>query len=124
MKKDWRLIQVIKISSQDIGVEFDLEKSAMLITKSRKREMMEGIELPNQERIRTPGELETYKNLGILEANTIKKSGDEIKNRKNKKEYLRRTRNFLETKICSRNIIKGINIWAVQLLRYSGPFLK
>ena len=41
-----------------------------------------------------------------------------------KKEYLRRTRKLLETKLYSRNLIKGINIWAVLFVRYSGPFLK
>ena len=40
------------------------------------------------------------------------------------KEYLRRTRKLLETKLNSRNLIKGINTWAVPLVRYSGPFLK
>ena len=40
------------------------------------------------------------------------------------KEYLRRTRKPLETKLKSRNLIKGINTWAVPLVRYSGPFLK
>ena len=40
------------------------------------------------------------------------------------KEYLRRTRKLLETKVNSRNLIKGINTWAVPLVRYSGPFLK
>ena len=40
------------------------------------------------------------------------------------KEYLRRTRKLLETKLNRRNLIKGINIWAVLLVRYSGPFLK
>ena len=39
-------------------------------------------------------------------------------------EYLRRTRKLLETKLSSRNLIKGINTWAVRLFRYSGPFLK
>ena len=32
----------------------------------------QGIELPNQEKIRTLGEKETYKYLAILEADTIK----------------------------------------------------
>ena len=41
-----------------------------------------------------------------------------------KKEYLRRTRKLLETKLNSRNLIKGINTWAVPIIRYSGPFLK
>ena len=31
---------------------------------------------------------------------------------------------LLETKLNSRNLIKGINTWAVPLVRYSGPFLK
>ena len=35
-----------------------------------------------------------------------------------------RTRKLLETKLCSRNLIKGINIWAVYFVRYSGPYLK
>ena len=43
---------------------------------------------------------------------------------KNKKEYLRRTRKLLETKLYCRNHIKGINTWAVSLVRYSEPFLK
>ena len=30
----------------------------------------------------------------------------------------------LETKLCSRNLIKGINTRAVALVRYSGPFFK
>ena len=44
--------------------------------------------------------------------------------RKVKKEYLRRTRKLLETKLGSRNLFKGINTWAVPIIRYSGPFLK
>ena len=36
--------------------------------------MTEGFELPSQEVIRTLGEKETYKYLGILEANTIKQA--------------------------------------------------
>ena len=35
-----------------------------------KKQIMEGIEVPNQERIRTLGEKENYKYLGILEADT------------------------------------------------------
>ena len=41
-----------------------------------------------------------------------------------KKEYFRRTRKLLEIKLYNRNLVKGINIWAVSLVRYSGPFLK
>ena len=34
--------------------------------------MTEGIELQNQEKIRTLGEMKTYKYLGISEADTVK----------------------------------------------------
>ena len=67
------------------------------------------------------GEKETYKYLGILEADTIKQV--EMKD-KIRKEYLGRIRKLLKTKHSSRNIIKGINTWAVPIVRYSGPFLK
>ena len=41
-----------------------------------------------------------------------------------KKEYLRRTRRLLETKLYSRNLIKGKNTWSLSFVKYSGPFLK
>ena len=40
--------------------------------KSGKRNMTDGMELPNQDMPGTLGENETYKYLGILEADTIK----------------------------------------------------
>ena len=65
-------------------MEFDLEKCAMLVMKSGKRHLTDGMELLNKEKIRTPGEKETYKYLGILEAGTIK----QVKMKeKIKKEY-------------------------------------
>ena len=89
--------------------------------KSGKRHMTDGMELPNQDKIRTLGKNETYKYLGILEADTIK----QVEMKENiQEEYLRRTRKLLETKLPSRNLIKGINTWAVLFVRYSGPFLK
>ena len=45
------LIQTIRIYSQDIGMEFGIEKFTILIMNSGKREITEGIELSNQERI-------------------------------------------------------------------------
>ena len=45
----------------DIGMEFGREKCTILIMKSGKRQIMEGIELPNQKRIRTLGQKENYK---------------------------------------------------------------
>ena len=41
------LIQAVRIYSPDIMMEFGIEKCAMLIMRSGKRHMTEGIELPN-----------------------------------------------------------------------------
>ena len=69
--------------------------------KSCKRHLTDGMKIPNQDQIRTLAENETYKYLGFLEANTIKQG--EIKN-KIQKDYLRRARKLLETKLSSRNL--------------------
>ena len=53
-------------------MEFGIEKCAILIMKSGKRHLTDEMELPNQNKIRTLGEEETYKYLGSLEADTIK----------------------------------------------------
>ena len=50
--------------------------------KSGKRQITEGIELPNQGKIRTLREKETYKYLGILEVDTIKQVEMKEKNLK------------------------------------------
>ena len=49
------LIHRVRIYSDDITMEFGIEKYAVLIMKSWKRQMTKGIELPNQEKIWTPG---------------------------------------------------------------------
>ena len=53
-------------------MEFGIEKCIMLVMKSSKRHLTGGMELPNQDKIRTLGEKETCKYLGILNAGTIK----------------------------------------------------
>ena len=82
---------------------------------------MEEIERTNQGKIRTLREELTEKYLRILEAETIKQ--DEIKETI-KILYLRRTSKLLETKLYNRNFIKGINTWAVSLVRYLETSLK
>ena len=97
-------IHAVRIYSQDIGMEFGIEKCAMLVMKSGKRQMTDGMELQNHDKIRTLEENETYKYLGILEADTIKQvqMKDTIR-----KEYLKRTRKLLETKPHQRNKYLG-----------------
>ena len=111
----------MRIYSQNIRMEFGIEKCAMLIMKSEKHHMMDGMELPNREKNRTLREKETYKYVGILEADTFKQV--DMKE-KIKKEYLRRTKKLLGTNLYSRNLIKEINSWAILLVRFLEPFLK
>ena len=102
-------------------MEFGIEKCAMLVIKGGKRHLTDGMKLPNQDKIKTLAENKTYKYLGILETDTIKQV--EMKE-KIQKEYLRRTRKLLKTKLNSRNLIKGINTRVVSLVRYCGPLRK
>ena len=102
-------------------MEFGIEKCAMSVMKSGKPILTGGMELSNLDNFRTLEEKETYKYLSILEADTIK----QVEMKENtKKEHLRRIRKLLEIKLCRRNLIKGINTWAVSFDRYSEPFLK
>ena len=82
------LTPAVTLYSDDIGMEFGIRKCAMQIMKSRKRLRTEGIELPNQDKIRTLGEKETYKYLGILDSNTIKQAEMKAKIRN---DYLMKT---------------------------------
>ena len=102
------LIHIVRIYSKGIGIKFGIEKCAMLVMKIGKRHLTDGMKQSYQEKIRTRGEKENYKYLSILKADTNK----QVKMKeKIKKEYLRRTRKLLETKLCWRNLIKGINTW-------------
>ena len=63
---------------------------------------------------------ESYKYLGILEA-------DEFLDEKMKlnvlKEYIRRLRKVLKSKLNGGDLVRGVNTWAVSLLRYSEAFV-
>ena len=72
--KKWKRIENSTTGSDDIQPRYKdgifHRKMCYAKIKSEKRQMTEGIELPNQEKIRTIGEKEIYKYLGILEAGT------------------------------------------------------
>ena len=59
------LIQTVRIYSQDIGMEFGIEKCVILVMKSSKRHMTERTELPNQnarrkENLQTLGDIGSW----------------------------------------------------------------
>ena len=78
------LIQTLRIYSQDIGMQLPIEKCVMLKWKVEKEKQRK--DQPDQERIRTLGEMEKYKYFRILEANTLKQDKG-----KNKKKVPRKT---------------------------------
>ena len=77
--------------------------------------MTERMELPNQEKIRILRKRKLTSTWGYWKRTTL--NGDE--RTKIKKEYLRRTRKQLETKLYCRKFIKEIISWVVFLVRYS-----
>ena len=47
------LIHIVRIYSQDIGMEFGTEKCSLLVMKRGNRHLTDGILLPNQDKIRS-----------------------------------------------------------------------
>ena len=114
------LVQTIGVFSEDIGMEFAIEKSAMFVTEKREIVKSIGIELPDGKVIKALQEGQTYKYLGILEADKF--LGQEMK-LKVSKEYFRRLRKVLKSKLNGGNLDQGVNTWAVSLLRYSAAII-
>ena len=67
-----------------------------MLIRSEKRQITNGIKLPDEENFRMLGEKEIYEYLGILEVDTIKQA--EMKE-KIKKENLRPMRTLLDTNL-------------------------
>ena len=55
------IVQTIRIYRQDIRMEFGIEKYAILVIKRGERKLMNGIQLPNQDTIKSLDGNESYK---------------------------------------------------------------
>ena len=62
------LVQTVRVFSEDIGMEFGIEKYGMLVMEKGKIMKSVDIELPDGKVIKSLQEVESYKYLGILEA--------------------------------------------------------
>ena len=62
------LIQTVRVFSEDIGMEFGIEKCAMLVMEKGKIVKSVGIKLLDGKVVKSLQEGESYKYLGILEA--------------------------------------------------------
>ena len=114
------LVQTVRVFSEDIGMEFGIEKCATLLMEKGKTVKSVGIELPGGKVIKSLQERESYKYLGILEADKFLEG--KIKFNVSK-EYIRRLRKVLKSKLNGRNLVRDVNTWAVSLLRHSAAFV-
>ena len=114
------LVHRVRVFSEDIGMKFGIEKRAMLVMEKGKIVKSFGIELLDGKGIKSLQEGENYKYLGILES-------DKLLEEKMKlnvlKEYIRRLRKVLKSKLNGGNLVRRVNTWAVSLLRYSAAFV-
>ena len=111
-------------------MEFGIEKCAMSVMEKGKIVKSVGIELLDGKVIKLFQEGESYKYLGILEADKfleekmkLNVSKEYIMKLNVSKEYIRRIRKVLKSKLNGGNLVHGVNTWAVSLLGYSAAFV-
>ena len=107
------LINTVKNISDDIKMEFGLDKCAKASFKRGKKVPAKGIPLNNNQVMH---QAETYKYLGMEEAEGVQhhKTKDKIR-----KEYNRRIKLELKSELNARNKIATINTLAVPVILYS-----
>ena len=109
----------MRIFSEDIAMDFGIDKCAKLMLRRGKVTASDGIELPDGREIKSLDEGSSYKYLRILEADRV--MYEEMKTSLTK-EYFR-LRKLLKSKLNGGHVIKGINTWAVSIPKYSAAFI-
>ena len=106
-------MQTVYVFSEDIGMEFGLKKCGALGLKRGKVVKMDGGTLPDGQAIKRIDE-DGYRYLGIIKVDSVKEGGMKIQCQK---EYKRRLKMVLKSKLNGKNNIQGINTWAVAVIR-------
>ena len=114
------LVSTIELFSTDIGMEFGTKKCGTLVLKRGKVVKSDVLELRSGEQIKKVEE-GGYKYLGITDFDKIKESTMKESFRK---EYLRRTKAIMKSRLNGKNKIKAMNTWAVSLMRYGAGIVK
>ena len=115
-----QLVQTVRILSEDIGMEFGISKCALLVMKRGKFCQRDGIGLPISQEIRAREEGETYKYLGVLEADEIKHEA--IKGNIHT-ECFTTVRSILKSKLSGGNVMRATNSRAVSIIRYGAGII-
>ena len=111
-----RCIDLIKKFSDDIKMDFGIEKCAVLHIEKGKINHS-----PFESEIPALGPEESYKYLGIAESSDI--LHDEMK-KKAKSEYISRVRAILKSKLNANNTAQALNGYAMPIMRYGFGILK
>ena len=114
------LVQTVYIFSEYVGMQFGIKKCGVLAMERIKVIRTDSIRLPDGQDMKGIDE-SGYKYLGILQTDKIKEK--EMKG-KFRKEYLRRLRLILRSKLNGRNKIIAVNTWAVSIMRYGAGIRK
>ena len=110
------LINTVKNVSDDIKMEFGLDKCAKASFKRGRKVSAEGVPLNNSQGIQDLDQAEINKYLGMKEAEGVQHHKIKVKIRK---EYKRRTKLVLKSELNARNKIAAINTLAVPVILYS-----
>ena len=108
-------IKTTKQFSDDIKMEFGLDKCAKVSIEDGKITKKDNIEVEPGKVISELEAEETYKYLGVEEANEIKDG--KVKNVV-RKEYYRRVRNIAKSELTGKNKMTSIGTLAIPILRY------
>ena len=113
------LLGVVELYSRDIGMEFGMDKCAVLTMKDGVRVERWGMELPSGEVMKEVDE-EGYKYLGVLQTDKVmdRKMRDKVK-----AEYYRRVKLLAKSKLYAGHLVSGLNAWAIGVVRYSAGIL-
>ena len=115
------LVNTVRIFSKDINMEFGLEKCAKVTITRGKMESGTAIVLPDGREIKNLDLEEHYKYLGLMESDRLQ--SDCIKT-KVRKEYKKRIRLILKSKLHGRHQIDAINSFALPVLTYPAGIIK
>ena len=112
-----KLITVVKQFSDDIRMEFGIEKCAKITLLRGRRVETGDMPLPDEEvSIKELTNESTYKYLGMIENDIINHNAMKEKSRA---EYKQRLRLILKSELNAKNKIEAINTLAIPVLRYS-----
>ena len=114
------LWQTVHIFSEDIGMQFRMKKCGEHFMDRGKVIGADGTRLPDGQDMKDIDET-GYTYFGIMETDKIKEK--EMKE-KFSKEYLRRLRLILRSKLNGRNKIMAVNTWVASVMRYGAGILK